>query len=177
MSVPLWYDVVGFEPIGVHFYFNPDNMVPALLLTLLGSSFTVGYFVWWFVLLGKGQTPGKYLMKIRAVDAETGETPKLRKMFVREFLLKCILFNPNSGIRFIVGLYWLARLDENMGWDVIVVLYNLFFRQDGLVIFAVFFLPYWIFLIDSLWALYGTTNQTIHDKMVGTRMMRISPST
>ena len=44
----------------------------------------VGYIVWFFVSLSKGQTPGKQVLKLRVYDANTGNPAKWGRMFIRE---------------------------------------------------------------------------------------------
>ena len=44
----------------------------------------VGYIVWFFVSLSKGQTPGKQALKLRVYDASTGNPAKWGRMFIRE---------------------------------------------------------------------------------------------
>src|SRR5205807_6179400 len=49
-----------------------------LIVTLI-----IGWFIWMFIILGKGQTPGKALLGIRVVDANTGRVPSYGTMALR----------------------------------------------------------------------------------------------
>ena len=44
----------------------------------------LGYIVWFFVSLSKGQTPGKQVLKLRVYNASTGNPAKWGHMFIRE---------------------------------------------------------------------------------------------
>lgn len=59
MAIPIGFHIRGSEPLGVYFDWNPDNIVYFVLVTILGIVLSMGYVTWWFVLLGRGQTPGK----------------------------------------------------------------------------------------------------------------------
>ena len=43
----------------------------------------IGYIIWWLIVLGRGQTPGKQLLGIRAVRRD-GDSAGWGRMFVRE---------------------------------------------------------------------------------------------
>ena len=45
----------------------------------------IGYIIWWLIVLGRGQTPGKQLLGIRAVRV-SGEPAGWGLTFVREVL-------------------------------------------------------------------------------------------
>jgi uncharacterized RDD family membrane protein YckC len=53
----------------------------------------VGYIIWWLLVLGRGQTPGKQLTGIRIARANTGETADWGLSFAREFLVEFLLFD------------------------------------------------------------------------------------
>ena len=54
------------------------------LLTLI-----IGYIIWWLIVLGRGQTPGKQLLGICAVRRD-GSRVGWGRMFVREILQSAI---------------------------------------------------------------------------------------
>lgn len=82
-AVPLGFRFIGVEPMGFYLRWKGDNNWPFLLVAGAGMLVTVAYTTWWFSLIGRGQTPGKYLMKIRVVDAITG-APLTRRRNVRK---------------------------------------------------------------------------------------------
>ncbi len=98
-------------------------------MLILGGALFVGYWVWWLIALKDGQTPGKKVVGIRAVRADTGEPLQWGMMFVREFLVKGILFGILIGLSF--GI---------------------------------------LFFVDSLWPLWDSRSQTLHDKVVRTQV-------
>jgi len=69
--------------------------------------FPLGYFIWFLVLLGKGLTPGKKLLKLQVVNSQTGETPGFGKMFIREIIGRIL-----SGAFLGLGYLW-ALFDKN----------------------------------------------------------------
>ena len=101
-------------------------------LILAGAAIVLGYFVWWLIALRDGQTPGKKIVGIRAVSAHSGETLGWGMMFVREFLVKSLLFNVlgnvTLGIAPLLDFLWpLWDADSQTLHDKIVstyVVYN-----------------------------------------------------
>jgi uncharacterized RDD family membrane protein YckC len=61
----------------------------------------LGYFLLIFWFLARGQTPGKWLMDIRAVDKRNGAEPGLGRMLFRETLGKWV-----SGCFLGLGWFW-----------------------------------------------------------------------
>ena len=108
---------------------TPGWLVP---LILAGAAIVIGYFVWWLIALKDGQTPGKKIVGIRAVSAHSGETLGWGMMFVREFLVKSMLFsvlgNVTLGIAPLLDFLWpLWDADSQTLHDKIVstyVVYN-----------------------------------------------------
>ena len=70
----------------------------------------IGYLVWWLIILGRGQTPGKQIVGIQAVHTHSGQPLGWGMMFVREFLVKGILFRLlyvlTLGILFLLDNLW-----------------------------------------------------------------------
>ena len=97
-SIPVGFRIRGVEPFNFYFYWNPDNLWPFLMVFGSGMALTVCFITLWFALSSRGQTPGKYLLKIRVVDSDSGEPLHRRRMFVREFVLKFLLMGFHSGI-------------------------------------------------------------------------------
>ena len=63
----------------------------------------IGWFIWMFIILGKGQTPGKALLGIRVVDANTGRVPSYGTMALRVLVYQLLLGNVTGGITTLVG--------------------------------------------------------------------------
>ena len=83
------------DPEGASSSEFPIWLVP---IALAGAGVFIGYFVWWVIALKDGQTPGKRIVGIRAVSAYTGETLGWGMMFVREFLVKSMLFSALGSV-------------------------------------------------------------------------------
>lgn len=89
--------------------------IVSLLVSALGGGILIAYLVWWLITLGKAQTPGKQIVDIRAVNY-SGEPLGWGMMFVREFLVKGLLFGLlyalTLGILFLLDNLW-PLWDEN----------------------------------------------------------------
>ena len=68
-------------------YASPLRRLMAHLLDIILFVLTliIGYIIWWLIVLGRGQTPGKQLLGIRAVRRD-GNRVGWGLMFVREIL-------------------------------------------------------------------------------------------
>jgi len=84
----------------------------------------IGWLIWALIILGRGQTPAKQILGMRAVDAQTGQVPSYGMMFVRDFLCKGLLMSLIVSITFGLGLilyFWLTWDDKNQElWDKMV---------------------------------------------------------
>ena len=82
-------------------------ILDVILVTL---TLFIGYLVWWLIILGRGQTPGKQIVGIQAVHTHSGQPLGWGMMFVREFLVKGILFRLlyvlTLGILFLLDNLW-----------------------------------------------------------------------
>jgi uncharacterized RDD family membrane protein YckC len=65
-------------------------LLDAILFVLL---LVIGYVIWWLLVIGRGQTPGKQLMGIHIARADTGETADAGLTFIREFVIEFVLFD------------------------------------------------------------------------------------
>ena len=71
----------------------------------------VGFFIWSLVVYGRGQSPGKQLVGIYAAHVNDPENRfTWRSMFLREFVLKGLLFGflgaVTSGIAWVLDYLW-----------------------------------------------------------------------
>ena len=90
-------------------------IIAGVFFLVLGAGILIAYLVWWLIVLGRAQTPGKQIVGIRAVNY-AGEPLGWGMMFVREFLVKGLLFGIlyglTLGIMFFVDNLW-PLWDEN----------------------------------------------------------------
>ncbi|MXY21189.1 MAG: RDD family protein [Dehalococcoidia bacterium] len=90
-------------------------IIAGVIFLVLGAGILIAYLVWWLIVLGRAQTPGKQIVGIRAVNY-AGEPLGWGMMFVREFLVKGLLFGLlyglTLGIMFFVDNLW-PLWDEN----------------------------------------------------------------
>ena len=90
-------------------------IIAGVIFLVLGAGILIAYLVWWLIVLGRAQTPGKQIVGIRAVNY-AGEPLGWGMLFVREFLVKGLLFGLlyglTLGIMFIVDNLW-PLWDEN----------------------------------------------------------------
>ena len=84
-------------------------IIAGVIFLVLGAGILIAYLIWWLILLGRAQTPGKQIVGIRAVNY-AGEPLGWGMMFVREFLVKGLLFGIlyglTLGIMFFVDNLW-----------------------------------------------------------------------
>ena len=117
-------------------------------LVLASAVVCIGYFAWWLIALNDGQTPGKKIVGIRAVRADTGETLGWGMMFAREFIVKSLAFGISFG-----GVFF-------------------FFIVGGAVLGIVLIIIAAPHTVNLLWPLWDDNNQTLHDKIVRSRVVR-----
>lgn len=91
-------------------------IIAGVIFLVLGAGILIAYLVWWLIVLGRAQTPGKQIVGIRAVNY-AGEPLSWGMMFVREFLVKGLLFSIlyglTLGIMFLVDNLWPLWDDNN----------------------------------------------------------------
>ncbi len=113
-----------------------------LEVVLFGLTLGVGW-VFWFASTGRGgQTPAKRLLGMRVVDAE-GRPASLRRMVVRDVLLKMVAF-------------------------VLLDLLLLSMEVEGGVDLAFAGVVAW--LVAALWCAWDGSRQCLWDKVAGTRV-------
>jgi uncharacterized RDD family membrane protein YckC len=105
----------------------------ALFIVTLG----IGYLVWFLIILGQGQTPGKQVLKLRVYDSTTGKPAKWGHMFIREFGLLMAVAVIAYGLPVILSLQSLSEFDSDGYFELSIgnVLYY------GVIAFDAF----WIF--------------------------------
>lgn len=87
----------------------PQRVIAFLLdIVLIPLTLVIGYIIWWLIVLGRAQTPGKQIVGIQVVK-DTGEPVGWGYMFLREFVIKGLLggfLSSFAGIYFVVDHIW-----------------------------------------------------------------------
>lgn len=88
----------------------PQRVIAFLLdFVLIPLTLVIGYIIWWLIVLGRAQTPGKQIVGIQVVK-DTGEPVGWGYMFLREFVIKGLLggflYTIAVGIYFVVDHIW-----------------------------------------------------------------------
>ena len=154
----------GFQQEGLR---RPDT--PLWLFPLVSASAVggVGYFVWWRIALKDGQTQGKKIVGIRAVRASTGETLGWGMTFVRELLVKSLLFSVFGGI--VIGVVFGGGMFS--GAERLFLPFNLpLLDPMRLVIIGA------AKAVNFLWPLWDDKSQTLHDKIIGSHVIYDRPA-
>lgn len=93
----------------------PQRVIAFLLdFVLIPLTLVIGYLIWWLIVLGRAQTPGKQIVGIQVVK-DTGEPVGWGYMFLREFVIKGLLggfLSSFAGIYFVVDHIW-PLFDDN----------------------------------------------------------------
>ncbi|MFY9325506.1 MAG: RDD family protein [Candidatus Nanopelagicales bacterium] len=75
----------------------------------------IGWLIWYFVVVGRGLTPARQVLKLRVVDARTRVPVEPGRAFVRGFFVYSLLFGFvfNSLVASLFGFpffFWVAAL-------------------------------------------------------------------
>ena len=114
----------------------------------------IGWVVWALILWSKGQTPGKYLLKIRVLNEPTGTPATWGQMAIRQQLIGWALCVP----------YWIAyifniSMSGYSGWIGLIA--------GSLLSLATWLLLMAIYIVDIVWA-FGPTRRRLVDYWAGT---------
>lgn len=103
-------------------FYRAHGLEAFLLVILIGG---LAYFLIFLWLLARGQTPGKWLMDIRAVDKRDGSQPGLGRMLLRETLGKCV-----SGFFLGLGWFWAIWDRDAQAWHDKIARTVVLFRRS-----------------------------------------------
>ena len=135
--------------IGLSDLFEEGWLLTVILLVIVVIVYIVaaaGCWVLWLPALGQGQTPGKAALGIRAVDVASSETVSWGRMLLREFAVK--------------GVVWWAGITATR------------FLGGGSVVTGLLVALTALCTASVLWSLVGDNKQTLHDKVMGTTIVR-----
>ena len=89
--------------------FSIDMPAVFWLALALFLAIVVCYIIWWLIVLGRGQTPGKQIVGIRVIK-DNGSPSDWSYTFLREFVVKFLLVGICSvqtlGVVWIVDSLW-----------------------------------------------------------------------
>jgi uncharacterized RDD family membrane protein YckC len=114
-------DQVEGLPSGVHLS-SPARRFGGYVLEGILCVFTlgIGWLVWSFAVYGRGQTPAKQLLGMRAVTLRTGAKATWGRMFVRELVAKPLV-GMVSWVTLGIAYFWLVWDSRNQElWDKVV---------------------------------------------------------
>ena len=129
-----------------------------LELGLFVVTLGIGYAIWFFIVLGQGQTPGKQILKLRVYDSTTGKPVKWGHMFIREIGLFLALGILAYGLPIVFGL---TTLDE-------------FISEGNFSTSIGDFIYYGLFLIDAFWIFKSDSRRRLVDVICKTDVLNES---
>jgi len=115
----------------------------------------IGYAIWFLIVLGQGQTPGKQILKLRVYNSTTGNPARWGQMFIRELGLHWLLGILAYGLPIAIGLVDLREFING----------GLFVSGLGDFIF------YIIFLVDIFWVFKGGNRKRLVDVLCKTDVL------
>ena len=123
----------------------------ALFIVTLG----IGYLVWFLIILGQGQTPGKQVLKLRVYNSTTGKPAKWGHMFIREFGLDMAIGIIAYGLPVILSLQSLSEFASDGFFELSI----------GNVLF------YGVIVFDAFWIFKGGKRQRLVDVICKTDVL------
>lgn len=161
---------------------NPRHRLAALLLdsVLAGLTFYIGWIVWSLIVCGKGQTPGKQILKIRVYDKTTGRPVRWGHMFLRQYLIISSIPFAVFVFFYVVGSirYWPEALPSplffyngNFGdWYAGYGVGNGSFTFKSYA-FYILMLSYLVPVVDVLWIFRGGERNRLVDVIAKTDVL------
>jgi uncharacterized RDD family membrane protein YckC len=123
----------------------------ALIIVTLG----LGYLIWLLVVMDRGQTPGKQILKLRVYDETTGKPAKWGHMFIRELGIYIAL---TFGVYALVLLFGIQSLS-----DIESIGYFELGPADYILNIIV--------LIDAIWIFKGNDHKRLIDVICKTDVL------
>jgi len=140
-----------FPKASIQHRFGQYLLEGGLFLVTLG----IGYCIWFLIILGQGQTPGKQVLKLRVYDTTTGSPARWGHMFIRELGLLFALFIFAYGLPIVIGLQSFNEF-ASQGWSTFGI---------GEVIY------YGVFLVDAFWIFKANDRKRLVDVICKTDVL------
>lgn len=96
-------------------------------------------------------------------------------MLAREFLLKFLLMGPQSGVQIVIVMWGLLVIRDFVEVPILTWLAKSLIYRYEIIFVLVISVPILIFLMDAMWYLLGKDKQALHDKMLGTCIIHVTP--
>ena len=113
-----WFATTIDPLIGIILYFVIAGVLGGAASTLGGGAavstiimVTIGYGIFFLWFLGKGMTPGKWILGEQVVEKLSGKYPGFWRMVLRETIGKFV-----SGIFLGLGYFWAIWDKDNQAW-------------------------------------------------------------
>jgi uncharacterized RDD family membrane protein YckC len=118
-------DQVGGLAVGIPLSSSSRRLGAHMLdVLLMIVTLYIGWLVWALIVASHGQSPGKQLLGMRVVKLQTGTHATWGLMFVREVLLKGILFGLivtfTLGIGLLVYMWLIWDKNRQELWDKMI---------------------------------------------------------
>ena len=103
---------------------NPARRFTAWVLeiVLISGTAYIGWFIWWLILIGRGQTPARQILGLRIVDIKTMQPVSSSQVFLRGFVVYFLAFSALASA--------LSLLLFGAGWIFTLVSALLVFRAS-----------------------------------------------
>ena len=127
---------------------TPGHRIAAVAVDVGLSIVTlnIGWFIWNLIVMAKGQSPGKQLLKVRVLGEGTKQPANWGHMAIRQFLIPL-----TTNIFFLIPYYLMVFAQFNNATTTILILTFLCF---------IIFVAIWI--IDLVW-LFTRSNRRLLD--------------
>lgn len=149
----------------------------ALYVVTLG----IGWFIWDLIVWGKGQTPGKQILKMRVYDKSTGLPARWGHMLIRQLLIQVtlpIILYPilylTSQVKFVD--YREGYLGFHFDQSVNPPWFGYYGGPNMEILFSLLaFIVYWVILLlpvlDALWIFKGGNKNRLVDIIAKTDVL------
>jgi uncharacterized RDD family membrane protein YckC len=106
----------------------------AVDIGLIFATSFIGWGIWSLFVWGKGQTPGKQLLKVRVLNEPTGKPATWGQMLIRQMLIGWVLAAPYS----FAYVFYAINLNQNalFGLVACIVLLIAFYVLDVVWVFG-----------------------------------------
>lgn len=142
----------------------------ALDVVLIFSTCFIGWMIWSLVVWGQGLTPGKQILRMKVVSAQSGLPATWGHMAVRQFLIPVAFSLPFVFL----SLMFQPYMFEFDRWGDPYSYENFLYGSMGSAFISV--LSWGVALIDALWIFNKGQNRRVTDLFAKTDVLNTSAS-